>query len=165
MDSQFIAALVDIVERSQLIELEYTCDGQRLRLARTGMNCDLSNTARSLESTASVSEVGSTITRPPHAAAPATTTPCDTQIAASDIRTHTVQAGLHGVFFARPTPDEAPFVQVGDTVNAGQTVALIEAMKMLHAVEAPCTGVITQILAENGTLAAPDTALFAIEQS
>ena len=66
----------------------------------------------------------------------------------------TVDAPLVGTFYAAPAPDQPPFVAVGDRVKQGQTVCLIEAMKMMSEVPAPCDCVIEAILKENGELAA-----------
>lgn len=71
-----------------------------------------------------------------------------------------IEAPLVGVYYAAPAPDEAPFVHSGDRVTKGQTLCLIEAMKMLSPVEAPCDCVITEVLKENGTLAAFGEPLF-----
>lgn len=57
-----------------------------------------------------------------------------------------------GTYYAAPAPGEEPFVSVGDTVKKGQTVCLIEAMKMMSEVQAPCDGVIEEVLQENGSL-------------
>lgn len=85
-------------------------------------------------------------------AAPAASTP------AAD--SHVVKAPLVGVFYAAPAPDAAPFVTVGDRVSKGQPLCLMEAMKMLSEVTAPCDCVITEILKENGALAAFAEPLF-----
>ena len=66
----------------------------------------------------------------------------------------TVDAPLVGTFYAAPAPDQPPFVAVGDHVKQGQTVCLIEAMKMMSEVPAPCDCVIEAILKNNGELAA-----------
>lgn len=71
-----------------------------------------------------------------------------------------IPAPLVGTYYAAPSPDAAPFVAVGDRVKKGQTVCLIEAMKMISEIPAPCDCVITEILKENGTLAAFDEPLF-----
>lgn len=63
-----------------------------------------------------------------------------------------IQAPLVGTFYAAASPDSAPFVQLGDTVKKGQTVCLIEAMKMISEIPAPCDCVITRILVDNGAL-------------
>lgn len=65
-----------------------------------------------------------------------------------------VKAPLVGTFYAAPAPDQAPFVAVGDHVKKGQTVCLIEAMKMMSEVPAPCDGVIEAVLKNSGDLVA-----------
>jgi len=55
-----------------------------------------------------------------------------------------------GTFYRAPTPDEAPFVSVGDRVKQGQTVCIIEAMKLMNDLEAEVAGEIVEILVENG---------------
>ena len=65
-----------------------------------------------------------------------------------------VTAPLVGTFYAAPAPDQPPFVSVGDRVKKGQTVCLIEAMKMMSEVPAPCDCVIEAVLKEDGQLAA-----------
>ena len=65
-----------------------------------------------------------------------------------------VTAPLVGTFYAAPAPDQPPFVSVGDRVKKGQTVCLIEAMKMMSEVPAPCDCVIGAVLKADGELAA-----------
>ena len=64
-----------------------------------------------------------------------------------------IASPLAGVFYAAPEPGAEPYVRAGQTVSKGQTLCLIEAMKMLSEVSAPCDCVITQVLGENGALA------------
>lgn len=64
-----------------------------------------------------------------------------------------IASPLAGVFYAAPEPGAEPYVRAGQTVNKGQTLCLIEAMKMMSEVSAPCDCVITQVLGENGALA------------
>lgn len=71
-----------------------------------------------------------------------------------------ITAPLVGVFYAAPEPDAEPYVAVGDRVKKGQTVCLMEAMKMLSEVSAPCDCVITEVLKENGALASFGEPLF-----
>ncbi len=70
-----------------------------------------------------------------------------------------ITAPLVGTFYAAPAPDQAPFVSVGDRVKKGQTVCLIEAMKMMSEVPAPCDCVIEAVLKADGELAAFGEAL------
>lgn len=76
---------------------------------------------------------------------------------------HAVTAGLVGTFYLSPAPNEPPFVSVGDLVQEGQTLAVVEAMKLLNAVDAPHAGRIAQIHIPDGTSVSTDTVLFHIE--
>ena len=71
-----------------------------------------------------------------------------------------ITSPLAGVFYAAAAPDAQLYVRVGDTVSKGQTLCLLEAMKMMNEVPAPCDCVITQVLAEDGSLAAYGEPLF-----
>ena len=65
-----------------------------------------------------------------------------------------VTAPLVGTFYAAPAPDQPPFVSAGERVKKGQTLCLIEAMKMMSEIPAPCDGVIVEVLKPSGELAA-----------
>ena len=72
----------------------------------------------------------------------------------------TVTAPMVGTFYTAPTPDQPPFVQVGDRVKKGDPLCLLEAMKMMSEVTAPCDCEITAVLKENGTLVSFGDGLF-----
>lgn len=74
-----------------------------------------------------------------------------------------ITAPLVGTYYAASAPDAPPFAAVGDKVKKGQTVCLIEAMKMISEIPAPCDCIITEILKENGSLAAYNEPLFRYE--
>ena len=76
-----------------------------------------------------------------------------------------VRAPLVGTVYAAPSPGAPPYVQVGQKVEKGAPLCLIEAMKMMNEVTAPAAGVVRAILFENGQLAAFDQALVEIEES
>jgi acetyl-CoA carboxylase biotin carboxyl carrier protein len=61
-----------------------------------------------------------------------------------------VHSPVVGVYFSAPSPDAAPFVRVGDPVEAGQTLCIVEAMKLMNEVASPCSGVLVEVLTENG---------------
>ena len=94
----------------------------------------------------------------PAAAAPAVSAPAPAPAKTEDARY--IRAPLVGTFYAASAPDQPPFVKAGDTVKKGQTVCLLEAMKMMSEVAAPWDCVIEEIIAENGALAAYDAPLF-----
>ncbi|ENX15295.1 acetyl-CoA carboxylase, biotin carboxyl carrier protein [Acinetobacter sp. CIP 64.2] len=82
------------------------------------------------------------------AAAPAASAPVAT--AAKTPRGAVETSPMVGVFYAAPNPGEAPFVNVGQTVSAGETLGIIEAMKIMNPIEATKSGVIEEILVKNG---------------
>jgi acetyl-CoA carboxylase biotin carboxyl carrier protein len=88
----------------------------------------------------------------------------DAAAAADDAAEEYIKAPLVGVFYAAPSPDKEPFVRVGAHVKKGETVCLVEAMKMMSEVTAPKDGTITKILVENGDFIEFDQPLFAIQE-
>jgi acetyl-CoA carboxylase biotin carboxyl carrier protein len=77
-----------------------------------------------------------------------TSTPAPTASPADDL--HVIKSPIVGTFYAAPNPESEPFVKVGDTVKAGQTVCIIEAMKLMNEIEAEISGEVVRILVENG---------------
>lgn len=75
----------------------------------------------------------------------------------------TVCSPMVGTCYLAPSPDDAPYVSAGSAVEAGQTLALVEAMKMINEISAPAAGTVTEILAANGEQVEFDQPLFVIE--
>ena len=132
MDLESIYALMERFERSSLTGLELEQNGTRLKLDRTV--------------TAAPAAAA-----PIPAAAPVLSAPPAAQ-PSQESGAEYIKAPLVGTFYAASAPDAAPFVQVGDHVKKGQTVCLMEAMKMMNEVQAPCDCVIEEILQEDGAL-------------
>ena len=84
---------------------------------------------------------------------------------AGDDDASVVRSPMVGTFYAGPSPDEDPFVKVGQEVLTGQTLAIVEAMKMMNEITAPAPGVVTEVLAANGTQVEYDQPLFRISTS
>lgn len=76
-----------------------------------------------------------------------------------------VNASMVGVFYRASAPDQPPLVNVGDLVTEGQTLGIVEAMKMLNPVEAPSAGRITKVLVSDGQSVEQGMPLFAIEEN
>ena len=95
------------------------------------------------------------------AAAPAAPAPAAPKAEEGEV----VKAPLVGTFYTAPAPDQAPFVAVGDRVKKGQTVCLIEAMKMMSEVPAPADCVVEEVLAADGEPVGYDAPLFRIRRS
>ena len=96
----------------------------------------------------------------PAAAAPAAVPAPPAAAPAPQAEGPVISAPLVGTYYAAPAPEQPPFVAAGDRVKKGQTVCLIEAMKMMSEVPAPCDCVIEEVLKANGELAAFGEALF-----
>lgn len=134
MDLQKINALIELTAASGLAELDLEENGCRLRLSR-GDAPTLSKTE----------------TQRASAPTPIDVTPsAPLAVSVSTEQLAFLKAPMFGVFCLSPSPDEAPFVRVGDAVQKGQKLCMLEAMKQFHAVNADRDGKIAAILAENG---------------
>ena len=83
-------------------------------------------------------------------------------VAGNDSSVTLVKSPIVGTFYVSPSPDEEPFVKVGQEVLTGQTLAIVEAMKMMNEITAPAPGVVTEVLAANGSQVEYDQVLFRI---
>ena len=137
MDLESIYALMERFERSTLTGLELEQNGTRLKLDRTV--------------TAAPAAV------PVPSAAPAAQPP-------QESGAEYIKAPLVGTFYAASGPDSAPFVQAGDRVKKGQTVCILEAMKMMSEIPTPMDCVIEEVLMDNGSLAGFDAPLFRVRR-
>lgn len=147
MDQQQIKALIDALVASDLSELEYSHNGETLRLVKQSA---LAAASRSGGGDAArfpaVAPASSSI--PSSAAASATTAvPATARSASSPVE---LAAPLYGVVHLRPSPDEAPFVTVGQAVKAGQTLCVIEAMKVFNEVRVEHDVTVQEALVTSG---------------
>jgi acetyl-CoA carboxylase biotin carboxyl carrier protein len=85
--------------------------------------------------------------------------------AAEQKRRIEVRAPMSGVFYRQPSPDQPPYVNVGDTVKKKQVLALLETMKVFQKVKCPANGRIVEIIAENESALKDDDPMFIIEES
>jgi acetyl-CoA carboxylase biotin carboxyl carrier protein len=125
MDVQEIRALIEIFERSSLSELVLERGGSRLTLRKEG--------ARVYEGFSQGASA------PPPSAPPSTVGDG-----------YVIKAPLVGTFYRRPAPTEPPYVEVGDRVEKGDTVCIIEAMKVMNEIKAEHAGIVEKILVEEG---------------
>ena len=145
MDLESIYALIERFERSSLTGLELEQNGTRLKLDKT-----VAAAAAPAAAVAAVSAV-----QP--AAAPAPQQPAQEE-------GEYIKAPLVGTFYTAAGPESEPFVKVGDQVKKGQTVCILEAMKMMSEIPAPMDCVIEEVLLENGSLAGYDAPLFRVRR-
>lgn len=139
MDLRKLKKLIDLVEESGISELELTEDGEKVRISRN------------FTSNASVQQYAPMQYSAPQYAAPAAAAPTAPAIEAPAVEEgHAVKSPMVGTFYRSPSPDAKSFVEVGDTVAVGDTLCIIEAMKLLNEIEADKAGVIKKILVDNG---------------
>jgi len=132
-----IRKLIKLVQSSDVTEIEITEGESSIRISRQG----------------SVA-AASTFAAPQVAAAPVAAPAPDTTSASGDnntAREHVVNSPMVGTFYRSPGPDSDAFVSEGDHVKKGQTLCIIEAMKLMNEIEAEYAGVVTEILVDNAT--------------
>jgi len=138
MDLRKLKTLIELVESSGVAELEIQEGEERVRITRVFAHAGLSAGAAPA---ATVVPVGPAAAAPPVAAAPAP--PVEPE-------GHVVKSPMVGTFYRAASPGAKPFVEVGDSVQLGDTLCIIEAMKLMNEIEADKAGVVKQVLAENG---------------
>ena len=138
MDLRKLKKLIDLVEESGIAELEITEGEEKVRISR--------NVTTNAPASATVTSLAAA----PVAAAPVVAAPAGGEAVAPQAEGHVLKSPMVGTYYRAPTPGAKAFVEVGQTVNEGDTVCIIEAMKMLNEIEADRSGVIKSILVENG---------------
>jgi acetyl-CoA carboxylase biotin carboxyl carrier protein len=159
MDLRKLKKLIDLVQESGIAELEITEGEERVRIARGGV-VNVSPVAGTLPTAAAVPAAASAPAAPA-ASAPGSPVAAEAQ-APPAAEGHVVKSPMVGTFYRAPSPDAKPFVDVGGTVKAGDTICVIEAMKLMNEIEAEVAGTIKAILVENGQPVEYGQALFII---
>lgn len=136
MDLRKLKKLIDLVQESGIAELEITEGEEKVRISRSGSGVQAASNIPQLAAPVAPAPVAAEA--PPAAAAPAKP------------EGHTVKSPMVGTFYRSPSPGANVFVEVGQTVNAGDTLCIIEAMKLLNEIEADVGGTVKAILVENG---------------
>ncbi len=140
MDLRKLKKLIDLVQESGIAELEITEGEEKVKIVKGGAVTVVPGPA--LAAAAPPTE---RFAAP--AATPAAASAPEPQAAPEG---HVVKAPMVGTFYRSPSPDAKAFVEVGQTVKEGETVCIIEAMKLMNEIEADAGGVVKAILVENG---------------
>jgi len=138
MDIRKVKKLIELLDESGIAEIEITEGEEAVRISRYG---------------AGAPAAPMTYAAPPPAAAPAAAAdPVEAAAPAAEPEEdgYEVAAPMVGTFYASASPGASPYVQVGDRVNEGDTLCIIEAMKMMNQIEADVSGVIKSIRVQNG---------------
>ena len=164
MNISEIKDLLAQFDASTLREFSYKNNGEELNLSK---NQTSSVTTSPVAPTVEVVASSPQVPVAPVAAPAAVETPATPveEASAQAAEGEVVESPLVGVAYLSPSPEKPAFVSVGDTVKKGQTLLIVEAMKVMNEIKAPCDGTVTSILVENEALVEYDQALMAIEEN
>ncbi len=152
MDLRKLKTLIDLVAESGDSELEVTEGEDKVRIVKNP--APIAAPVQQVYAAAPVAPAPAATSAP--AAAPAA------EAAPAEPTGHAVKSPMVGTFYRSPTPGADSFVRIGDTVKEGQTLCIIEAMKLLNEIESDKSGVVKEILCENGQGVEFGQALFII---
>lgn len=155
MDLRKLKKLIDLVEESGISELELTEDGEKVRISRNfTSNSPNNGQGAPYQNFANYAPMQYA----PTAQAPAAVVEPTPVVEEG----HAVKSPMVGTFYRSPSPDAKSFVEVGDTVAVGDTLCIIEAMKLLNEIESDKAGVVKKILLDNGVAVEYGEPLFII---
>lgn len=152
MDLRKLKTLIDLVAESGISELEMSEGEDKVRIVNHQVS---SGTVQQVMIPAPAVHAA------PTAAPVAAAAPAEAAAPAAPVG-HAVKSPMVGTFYRAPNPESPEFVKIGDTVRAGQTLCIIEAMKLLNEIESDKDGVVKEILVENGQGVEFDQPLFII---
>ncbi|MFI4940392.1 MAG: acetyl-CoA carboxylase biotin carboxyl carrier protein [Burkholderiales bacterium] len=140
MDLRKLKTLIDLVAESDIAELEVTEGENKVRIVKSGM---------APQHHVTMMHPGSPQYTPQYATTPTTAAPAPDEIPEEEPG-HIVKSPMVGTFYRCSAPGSPPFIEIGSSVKEGDTLCIIEAMKLLNEIDADASGVIKQILVENG---------------
>lgn len=161
MDIRKIKKLIELLEESSVTEIEMQEGEEFIRLSRQGAVQPMAHAQHPLMHTPPMFQ---------HAAQPVHSPIADAHVPPAKAHDdkhpsgHRVRSPMVGTYYATPSPDAPQFVTVGQRVKAGDTLCIIEAMKMFNEIEADRTGTVVEILVSNGEPVEYDQPLFIIQE-
>jgi acetyl-CoA carboxylase biotin carboxyl carrier protein len=154
MDIRKVKKLIELLDESGIAEIEITEGEEAVRISRYAPNV-----AAPVAAAMPAAAAAPVAAAPP---APAPATPIT--IAETEEEGHVVMAPMVGTFYSASSPGSPPFVQVGDRIEVGDTLCIVEAMKMMNQIEAEVSGTIKSIRVQNGEPVEYGQILFVIDQ-
>ena len=155
MDLRKLKTLIDLVAESDIAELEVTEGESKVRIVKSS--------AMPQNQVVMMQPQGMQPQYQQHAAAPVAAPVASVPAAAAEPTGHVVKSPMVGTFYRSASPGAKPFVELGSVVKEGETICIIEAMKILNEIEADKSGTVTKILSENGQAVEYGQPLFIIE--
>ena len=162
MDLRKIKALIDLLDKSNLAELEIKEGEESVRLARHSAHAPMMVSHAPMYAPPPA-EAPRTAAPQPMPAVSATASEAQVGKNGKDVPDgHMIRSPMVGTYYASPNPDSPPFVKIGQTVKAGETLGIIEAMKMFNPIEAEVSGTVRAILVSTGQPIEFDEPMFVI---
>ena len=153
MDLRKLKTLIDLVSESNVSELEITEAEGKVRIVKaSGVPMMMHSPGMSM--------MPSPMPAQPQAAPAPVTVP---EAPAAELAGHAVKSPMVGTFYRSSSPGSSPFVEIGSVIKAGETICIVEAMKILNEIESDKSGTVTRILSDNGQAVEYGQPLFIIE--
>jgi len=143
MDLRKLKTLIDLVADSDISELEITEGDGKVRIVKSKPQAETV-----VYSPMAMPQMYPGAMAAPQAAAPASA-PAEAEAPAQE-EGYVVKAPMVGTFYRSPSPNSSPFIEVGKSISEGDTLCIIEAMKLLNEIEADVSGVVKKVFVENG---------------
>ena len=146
MDLRKVKKLIELLEESGLSEIEITEGDDKVRITKSGEEKQTTVVHTSNEATTK-------------------TNPIEDTKSINNTGFHEVKAPMIGTFYQSPEPDAESFVKVGDPISEGDTLCIIEAMKMMNKIESDISGIVERVLVQNGDPVEFDQVLFLVSKN
>lgn len=154
MELENLVKLIETVSASELTGLKYEENGVKLHLTKKKDRIQVVSAPVQMPTASGIGAFTDTVTGMAAIQSDnkdiTNTTAADVKVGEQQTEDKIMESPLVGTFYAAPSEDAKPFVSVGDTVKKGQTLAIIEAMKLMNEIESEYDGIVAEILAENG---------------
>ncbi|MFZ4619685.1 MAG: acetyl-CoA carboxylase biotin carboxyl carrier protein [Bacteroidota bacterium] len=152
MDLKYVKQLLEMVEKSAVNEVELEEKGHKIRITKSAP-----------QNVMAAPQYQMAMPAAPAPAAPAPAAAPKAAPAAEGKKYHEVKSPIVGTFYRSPSPDAAPYVEIGSKIKQGGTLCIVEAMKLMNEIESDVTGTIVKINVENGKPVEYGQVLFLVE--
>lgn len=150
MDIPYLKKLIRILENSNVVEIEVEEEGLRIRISKNSLNNTVAVHQPTTVTTPAASALSSQLVEIPPAPAP-------------EVKYHEIKSPIVGTFYRAPASDADPYIEVGQIVQPGTVLCIVEAMKLMNEIESDIAGRIVKILVESGQPVEYNQTLFLIE--
>ena len=158
MNLSYIKKIIKLVENSTIDELELEEEGTKIKVARNRNSGIFVQTPNSAQMTVPQT-VPSNILHHGESVNPVSPG------VPPESKYHEVRSPIVGTFYRAPSPDAEPYVEVGQTVQVGSVLCIVEAMKLMNEIESDCSGTVVNVITENGKPVEYNQVLFLIEKA